>query len=140
MESLDDIIIKRDSWTSMLELLKPYIAPQNWHMIGPAKEQWNAIPLQRQRQIWVTLWEQKMRGAKIKDHPYYAIKDCVPIPFNWNGTDHINSMMKSFKMVSMMKSFKMVSAKYFDRYGVYTLKAAQAFQLKDVKPLNYKSL
>ena len=44
MESLDDIIIKRDSWTSMLELLKPYIAPQNWHMIGPAKEQWNAIP------------------------------------------------------------------------------------------------
>ena len=53
MESLDDIIIKRDSWTSMLELLKPYIAPQNWHMIGPAKEQWNAIPLQRQRQIWV---------------------------------------------------------------------------------------
>ena len=109
MESLDDIIIKRDSWTSMLELLKPYIAPQNWHMIGPAKEQWNAIPLQRQRQIWVTLWEQKIRGLKIKDHPYYA-----------------------------MKSFKMVSAKYFDRYGVYTLKAAQAFQLKDVKPLNYK--
>ena len=113
----------------MLELLKPYIAPQNWHMIGPAKEQWNTIPLQRQRQIWVTLWEQKIRGLKIKDHPYYAIKDCVPIPFNWNGTDHINSMMKSFKMVS---------AKYFDRYGVYTLKAAQAFQLKDVKPLNYK--
>ena len=130
MESLDDIIIKRDSWTSMLELLKPYIAPQNRHMIGSAKEQWNAIPLQRQRQIWVTLWEQKMRGAKIKDHPYYAIKDCVPIPFNWNGTDHINSMMKSFKMVS---------AKYFDRYGVYTLKAAQAFQLTDVKPLNYKT-
>ena len=65
--------------------------------------------------------------AHIKDHPYYAIKDCVPMPFNWNGTAHINSMMKSFKMVS---------AKYYDRYGIYTLKAAQAFQLKEVKSLN----
>ena len=71
----------------MLGLLKPYIAPQNERMIRPAEEQWNAIPLQRQRQIWVTLWEQKLRGVAIKDHPYYAIKDCVPMPFNWNGTD-----------------------------------------------------
>ena len=114
----------------MLDLLTPSIAPQFTKMIGPAHELWDSIPLDRQRQIWVTLWEKKMRGVPIKDHPYYAIKDCVPIPFNWNGTDHINSMMKSFKMVS---------AKYFDRYGVYTLKAAQAFQLTDVKPLNYKT-
>ena len=111
----------------MLDLLTPNMAPQYAHMLRPAEEQWNAIPLQRQRQIWVTLWEQKMRGLKIKDHPYYAIKDCVPMPFNWNGTDHINSMMKNFKMVS---------AKYYDRYGIYTLKAAQAFQLTDVTPLN----
>ena len=128
-ESLNIVLIKRKSWSTILDLLKPYIAPKFANMVNPAHELWDSIPLDRQRQIWVTLWEQKMRGAKIKDHPYYAIKDCVPIPFNWNGTDHINSMMKSFKMVS---------AKYFDRYGVYTLKAAQAFQLKDVKPLNYK--
>jgi len=130
-ESLNIVLIKRKSWSAILDLLKPYIAPKFANMVNPAHELWDSIPLDRQRQIWVTLWEQKIRGVKIKDHPYYAIKDCVPIPFNWNGTDHINSMMKSFKMVS---------AKYFDRYGVYTLKAAQAFQLKDVKPLNYKSL
>ena len=129
MESLDDILKKRRSWAVMLDLLTPYIAPQHAHMLKPAEEQWNAIPLQRQRQIWVTLWEQKLRGLKIKDHPYYAIKDCVPMPFNWNGTDHLNSMMKHFKMVS---------AKYYDRYGIYTLKAAQAFQLTEVKPLNFK--
>ena len=129
MESIDDILKRRDSWPAMLELLTPYIAPQNANMIGPAREQWNMIPLQRQRQIWVTLWEKKMRGAAIKDHPYYAIKDGVPMPFNWNGTDYIKAMMKSFKMVS---------AKYYNRYGVYTLKAAQAFQLTDVKPLNFK--
>ncbi|MBO7458052.1 MAG: hypothetical protein J6T80_02195 [Paludibacteraceae bacterium] len=128
METLDDILKKRRSWAAMLELLSPYVAPQNAHMLKPAEEQWNTLSLQRQRQIWVTLWEQKMRGAKIKDHPYYAIKDCVPTPYNWNGTDHINTMMKNYKMVS---------AKYFDRYGVYTLKAAQAFQLTDVKPLNF---
>ena len=129
MESLDDIMRKRRSWTTMLELLTPYIAPQHKHMLQPAEEQWNALPLQRQRQIWVTLWEQKLRGAAIKDHPYYAIKDCVPMPFNWNGTDHLKSMMENFKMVS---------AKYYNRYGIYTLKAAQAFQLTDINPLNFK--
>ena len=72
---------------------------------------------------------QKLRGVAIKDHPYYAIKDCVPIPFNWNGTEHIKSMMANFKMVS---------AKYYNRYGIYTVQAAEAFQLTDVKPLNFK--
>ena len=55
MEALDDILKKRRSWAVMLDLLKPYIAPQNERMIRPAEEQWNALPLQRQRQIWVTL-------------------------------------------------------------------------------------
>lgn len=90
MEALDDILRKRRSWAVMEALLSPYIAPQHAHMVKPAQEQWNAIPLQRQRQIYVTLWEQKLRGIAIKDHPYYAIKDCVPMPFNWNGTEHID--------------------------------------------------
>ena len=126
MEALDDILMKRKSWTVMLALLTPYIAPQNAHMVAAAQEQWNAIPLSRQRQIYVTLWEQKLRGIAIKDHPYYAIKDCVPMPFNWNGSDHVKSMMKHFKMVS---------ARYYNRYGIYTAQAAEAFQLEDVKPL-----
>ena len=130
MEALDDILKKRRSWAVMMDLLTPYIAPQNERMIRPAEEQWNAIPLQRQRQIYVTLWEQKLRGVAIKDHPYYAIKDCVPMPFNWNGTEHIKSMMANFKMVS---------AKYYNRYGIYTVQAAEAFQLEDVKPLNFKA-
>ena len=29
MEALDDIMKKRKSWAVMLDLLKPYIAPQN---------------------------------------------------------------------------------------------------------------
>ena len=128
MEAINDILAKRRSWVVMLTLLTPYIAPQFRHMIKPAEEQWNTIPLQRQRQIFVTLWEQKLRGAAIKNHPYYAIKDCVPMPFNWNGTEHIRSMMENFKMVS---------AKYYDRYGIYTVQAAEAFQLSDVKPLNF---
>ena len=100
MEALDDILKKRRSWAVMLGLLKQYIAPQNERMLRPAEEQWNAIPLQRQRQIWVTLWEQKLRGV--------------------------------------VANFKMVSAKYYNRYGIYTVQAAEAFQLTDVKPLNFK--
>ena len=130
MEALDDILTKRRSWDIILDLLKPYVAPQYVRMLQPAEEQWNTIPLQRQRQIWVTLWEQTLRGVAIKNHPYYAIKDCVPMPFNWNGTNHIESMMANFKMVS---------AKYYNSYGVYTVQAAEAFRLTDVKPLNFKT-
>ena len=129
MESLDDIIQKRKGWTVMEALLTSYIAPQYAHMLKPAQELWFSISLQRERQIYVTLWEQKLRSVAIKDHPYYAIKDCVPIPFNWNGTEHLQSMMKNFKMVS---------ARYYNRYGIYTAQAAEAFQLTDVKPLNFK--
>ena len=129
MEALDDILRKRSSWAVMMDLLTPFIASQHANMVKPAQELWNTIPLQRQRQIYVTLWEQKLRGIAIKDHPYYAIKDCVPIPFNWNGTEHINAMTKNFKMVS---------AKYYNRYGVYTAQAAEAFQLEDVKPLIFE--
>ena len=129
MESITDVLKRRDSWPKVLALIQPYIAPQHTNMLRPAKELWDSLPLQRQRQIWVTLWERKMRGAKIKDHPYYAIKDCVTIPYDWNGTDHLDSMMKCYKMVS---------ARYYKHYGIYTLKAAQAFELKEVEPLNYR--
>ena len=129
MESLDDVLSKRKGWTVLLKLLTPYIASNNEHMIKPAQELWFSIPLQRERQIYVTLWEQKLRGATIKDHPYYAIKDCVPMPFNWNGTDHIQSMMKHFKMVR---------ARYYNRYGIYTIQAAEAFQLTEIVPINFK--
>ena len=37
MEALDDILKKRSSWTVMLDLLRPYIAPQNERMIRPAE-------------------------------------------------------------------------------------------------------
>ena len=129
METITDVLKRRDSWPKVLALIQPYIAPQHTNMLRPAKELWDSLPLQRQRQIWVTLWERKMRGAKIKDHPYYAIKDCVTIPYDWNGTDHLDSMMKCYKMVK---------ARYYNRYGIFTLKAAQAFALKEVEPLNYK--
>ena len=52
------------------------------------------------------------------------------MPFNWNGTEHIKSMMANFKMVS---------AKYYNRYGIYTVQAAEAFQLEDVKPIYFKA-
>ena len=128
MESVSDIIKKRKGWTVILELLTPYIDANNVNMVKPAQELWFNFSLQRERQIYVTLWEQKLRGIAIKNHPYYAIKDCVPMPFNWNGTDHLDAMMKIFKMVN---------ARYYNRYGIYTIQAAEAFQLTDVKPLNF---
>ena len=116
MESLDDIIIKRRSWAAMLTLLTPDMAPQHAHMLKPAEEQWNAIPLQRQRQIWVTLWELKMRGLKIKDHPYYAIKDCVPMPFNWNA------LLFFFFVFPYFSKFSFITVSHFQSTAPYTEK------------------
>ena len=53
-ESLNTVLIKRKSWSKILELITPYIAPKYANMVNPAHELWDSIPLDRQRQIWVS--------------------------------------------------------------------------------------
>ena len=83
MESVSDIIKKRKGWTVILELLTPYIDANNANMVKPAQELWFNFSLQRERQIYVTLWEQKLRGIAIKNHPYYATTHRRFVSFSW---------------------------------------------------------
>ena len=108
-----------------------------WNLLSPSpsfnncKESflayWRTLTLAKQHQIYYTLREQKKRGEPIKENPLFAIQDCTPVPTNWNGRPGVNNMIKNTKMVS---------AKYGEKYGVYTRDEAVIFEMKDVKPLN----
>ena len=132
MESLDEALTKRGTFRHVWALIDPqdevYRSNESYNR---CVAYWNALSLQRQRQIYWALREQKRRGEPFKENPYYVISDCVPIPTNWNGRRGVNDLMKS--------QTKMVSAKYkaSAKYGIYTLFEAQLFEMTDIKPLNY---
>ena len=125
METLRETIQKSNSFNCLWNLLQPRREFQDRKEV--CWNYWNTLTLARQRQIYYTLREQKRRGDPIKENPLFAIQDCTPVPTNWNGRPGINDMIKTTKMVS---------AKFGDKYGVYTAQEAQIFEMKDVKPLN----
>ena len=129
METLSDTIAKRQSFSHLWKLLNPQGEYNNPQAYNTAMVYWNTLTIQRQRQIYYTLREQKRRGEPIKENPRFAIEDCTPVPTNWNGRPGINEKMKTEKMVI---------AKYpgSSRYGTYTLQEARLFEMTDIKPLN----
>ena len=130
METIGECIAKRQTFGYVWELLNPQGEYRNDDIYRTSMSYWNSLPLQRQRQIYWALQQQKKRGEPIKAHPYYAIKDCVPLPTNWNGRSGIIDMMKTYKMVCAR--FKPTA-----KYGVYTLFEANLFEMDDIKPMNY---
>ena len=88
---------------------------------------WNALSLQRQRQIYYALRLQKQQGIPFKENPLFTIQDCNPQPTNWNGKQGINNLVKTTRMVI---------AKYNGSYGTYTLQEAEIFQMTERKPIN----
>ena len=128
METIDDVIEKRDTFDILLQKVLYPIKPEYREWIGSARAYWNTLGLMRQRQIFYTLREQKRRGETIKDNPRFAIEDCVPIPTNWNGRQGINERMKNEKMVI---------AKYGSSYGSYTLLEAWLFEMTNATAANF---
>ena len=129
METLDDTLSKRDSFRYVWALLNPQGKYRNRQIWERCIKYWNSLSLQRQRQIYYTLRKQLRRGEELDANPIFCIKDCVPLPENWNGRAGVNDMLKKCKMVS---------ARWPDggKYGVYTLQEARLFEMKDIKPLN----
>ena len=127
METIDEVLQKKDSFDILLDRVLYPIKPEYATRIGAARAYWNTLTLARQRQIYYTLGWQKKRGEPIEENPLFAIQDCTPVPTNWNGRVGINDMIKTTKMVS---------AKYGDKYGIYTAQEAAIFELKEIKPLN----
>jgi len=126
METISQVIEKRDTFSHLLQLIPP-IPVEYQDRIGSARAYWNALTIQKQRQIYYDIRQRLKRGEKVNPNPYFLIQDCHPVPTNWNGRPGLNDMMKTTRMVS---------AKYGQKYGIYTAKEAEIFELKDIKPLN----
>ena len=129
-ETLDDVL-KKKAGKSLLHFMKLVDPEMKYGFNTPLIEAWNQLSLTEQRKLYLYLLYRKWRGMDIFGEPYYIIYNCHPVPFNWNGQNGINRMMKESSMVI---------AKYQGAFGTYTLDEATLYQMTDVKPLNFKSL
>ena len=123
METIDDVIDKKGS----IEAFWKLVDPENKFSYSTAIKEWYLLSLTEQRKLYLYLLYRKWRGIDIYGEPYYIIKNCHPVPFNWNGVPGINSLMKANKMVI---------AKFNGSYGSYTRDEALVYQMTDIKPLN----
>ena len=126
MESIDDVIDKKMS--KSLFKFKGLVDPENKHGFDtPLIEAWNALTLTEQRKLYLYLLYRKWRGIDIYGEPYYIIKNCHPVPLDWNGHIGINRLAKQGKLVI---------AKYNGSYGTYTRDEAKIYEMTDVKPIH----
>ena len=125
-ESLDDVLQKGLS-KSLLLFLKLVDPERKFGFDAHLVEAWNQLTLVDQRKLYLYILYRKWRGLDFYGEPYYIIKNCHPVPFNWNGQQGINSLIKQNKMVI---------AKYNGSFGSYTRDEATLYQMTDVKPLN----
>ena len=117
--------MEKTSFDYLWELLSPN--PGFANVKDRCETYWNTLSLQKRRQIYWCLKKMKAEGEPIKEHPLYAIQDCNPRPTNWNGKPGINEMLKKEKMVI---------AFYDGRYGTFTKKEAELFEMENPRPLN----
>ena len=104
-----------------------------WELLDPSYEYasrktacqnlWNSFTLQKQRQLYWFIREQKRRGQKIEENPFFAINNTSPHPTNYNGH-------------ALDKDTQYVIAKYHGHYDTFTRAEAKLFEMTDVKPLN----
>ena len=124
METIGNILDKKGS----IEAFWKLVDPENKYSYSTAIKEWYLLTLTEQRKLYLYLLYRKWRGIDIYGEPYSIIKNCHPVPFNWNGVPGINSLIKANKMVI---------AKFNGSYGSYTKDEARVWQMTDIKPLNY---
>ena len=126
METLDDVIDKKLS-KSLLLFMKLVDPQRSFRFDNTLVTAWNALSLTDQRKLYLYLLYRKWRGIDIYGEPYYIIKNCHPVPFNWNGHNGINSLVKENKVVI---------AKYNGTFGTYTRDEATLYNMTNVESLN----
>ena len=126
METLNDIVTKRFS-KSLVEFLKLVDPERKYKVDAALANAWDRLSINEQRKLYLYILYRKWRGLDVYGEPYAIVMNCHPVPFNWNGSNGINSLIKSKKMVI---------AKYNGSFGTYTLDEAKIYEMTDVKPLN----
>ena len=128
METIDDVIDKKLS-KSLLKFLQLVDPERKFGFDKPLVEAWNRLEITDQRKLYAYMLYRKWRGEGFYGTPYEMVKNCHPYPFNWNGTQWINKMIKS--------ETRMVRAKFGGSYGIYTLDEARLYQMTEIVALNY---
>ena len=126
MEPIDDILNKRYG-SSLVKLMKLVDPQKTFSIDKQLGDAWDRLSLTEQRKLYLYPLYRKWRGIDIYGEPYYVIKNCHPVPFNWNGQPGINELIKSNKVVI---------AKYNGAFGTYTRDEARVYGMTDIKPLN----
>ena len=128
METVSDVIAKTEH--KSLYAFMGVIDPD--HKIAWSRyliETWNRLTLEEQRRLYLYCLYKKWRGETFYGTPYDIVTNCHPYPYNWNGKNMVNRLMKS--------STRMVIARFDNAYGTYTLDEAKVWDMTDIKPLNY---
>ena len=121
-QSIGDAISSRGS----IEAFWKLVDPENKYPYNSAIEEWYRLSLAEQRKLYLYLLYRKWRGLDIYGEPYFVIKNCHPVPFNWNGQSGVNELIKTKRVVI---------AKYNGSYGTYTYDEARLYEMTDIKPL-----
>ena len=120
MESLTDIINKRFS-KSLVAFIKLVDPARKYNIDRSIADVWDRLPLKDQRKLYLYLLYRKWRGLDIFGEPYYIIKNCHPVPFNWSGLAMCETLIKENKVLI---------AKYNGSFGMYTKDEIALYDLK----------
>ena len=121
-QSIGDALSSRGS----IEAFWKLVDPENKYPYNSAIEEWYRLSLTEQRKLYLYLLYRKWRGLDIYGEPYFVIKNCHPVPFNWNGQSGIDELIKSNRVVI---------ARYKGTYGTYTYDEARLYEMTDIQPL-----
>ena len=121
-ETIDDVLSKKGS----LAYVWAIIDPENKYAYSTAIKEWYRLSLLQQRRLYLYLLYRKWRSLDIYGEPYFVIKNCHPVPFNWNGQSGIEELIKTKRVVI---------ARYKGAYGTYTYDEARLYEMTDIQPL-----
>ena len=125
METIDEALAKRFG-RSLVHLMKLIDPERRYSIDEHLGKAWDALSLTDQRRLYLYLLYRKWRGLDIYGEPYFVIKNCHPVPFNWNGQSGIDELIKSNRVVI---------ARYKGAYGTYTYDEARLYEMTDIQPL-----
>ena len=125
LECLDEALTKRFS-DSLVEFMRLIDPDKKFSIDLTLSKEWSRLPLDGQRKLYLYLLYRKWRGLDIFGEPYYIIRNCHPVPYNWNGWNGIEELIKSKRLVK---------ARFNNGWGIYTKDEANLYKMDDIEPL-----
>ena len=123
MESLEDVIQKRFS-RSLVEFLKLIDPQRTFRIDEQLGKTWDGLTLTDQRKLYLYLLYRKWRGIDIYGEPYYIIRNCHPVPFNWNEHPAVDFLIQTNRARI---------AKYNGSFGTYTYDEANVYGMTEIQ-------